>query len=138
MTPPASAGHHAPGAERYIFRYLGDEVWLVDRRLVHTVAPLSAPLVELAGRSGFWCELRDAEGRPVHRQVLRDPRHPAEEVPGRLRQVPRAAPAGVFTVLVPATGGAGELALIQRRATDEAPRDVFTVRVEPPPVEPAP
>jgi len=118
----------AMAAVRYTFGYRGEELWLVGRATVPTVAPLSAPLVDLAGRSGFWCELRDGRGRPVHRQVLRDPRHPTDEVPaGGLRHVPNAEPAGVFTVLVPPAPDGGTVALIQRRATDAAPVDVLTV-----------
>lgn len=115
-------------AVRYTFGYRGDELWLVDSQRVATVAPLSTPLADLSDRSGFWCELRDAYGRPVHRQVLRDPRHPTDEVPGRLHHVPRLEPAGVFTVLVPAEPAAATVALIQRRATDPAPVDVLAVR----------
>jgi len=113
-------------AVRYTFGYRSEELWLVDRRPVETVAPLSAPLVDLATRSGFWCELRDAGGRPMHRQALRDPRHPTDEVPGRLRLVPRADATGAFTVLVPVLDGAATVALVQRRSADPAPRDVLT------------
>jgi hypothetical protein len=117
-------------AVRYTFGYRGDEVWLVGRHRVQTVAPVSAPLVDLAGRSGFWCELRDDAGRAMHRQVLRDPRHPTDEIHApQPAHVPRPEPAGVFTVLVPepAAGEQTMLALIQRRATDAAPHDVLTV-----------
>ena len=115
-------------AVRYTFGYRGEELWLVGRGAVPTVAPLSAPLVDLKTRSGFWCELRDADGRPIHRQVLRDPRHPTDEVPVReLRHVPSKEPAGVFTVLVPAAPDATTVALIQRRTTDPEPIDVLTV-----------
>ena len=123
-------------AVRFTFGYRDDEVWLLDQRRVRTIAPLSAPLVDLAGRSGFWCELRDAGGRAVHRQVLRDPRHPTDEVPGQSRHVPRSPKperAGVFTVLVPEPTEDCTVALIQRRATDPAPLDVLTVPLPPAP-----
>lgn len=113
-------------AVRYTFGFRGDELWLVGRHPVRTVAPLSAPLVDLADRSGFWCELRGPGGRATHRQVLRDPRHPTDEVPGQLRHAPNPRPEGVFTVLVPDEPG-GTLALVQRRATDARPVDVLTV-----------
>lgn len=110
-------------AVRITFSYLGDQVSPLEWREVDTVAPLSAPLGSLAGRSGFWCEVRDAGGRPVHRQPLRDPRHPTDEVPGRQRHVPRPDTAGVFTVLVPA--GADTVVLLQRRTTDAEPIEVL-------------
>jgi hypothetical protein len=113
-------------AVRYTFGYRGDGLWLMDARAVDTVAPLSGPLVDLSTRSGFWCELRDGDGRPLHRQALRDPRHPTDEVPGRQRLVPSEQVAGVFTVLVPSTEGA-TLVLVQRRSTDPAPVDVLTI-----------
>ena len=104
--------------------YRGDELWLVGRQAVRTVAPLSAPLVDLRTRSGFWCELRDAEGRVLHRQVLRDPRHPTDEVAGA-RHTPAGHTDGVFTVLVPADTGATDVVLVQRRSTDRGPLDVW-------------
>jgi hypothetical protein len=116
-------------AVRFTFGYRDDQIWLIDHRRVQTVAPLSAPLVDLADRSGFWCELRNPDGHPIHRQVLRDPRHPTDEVPGQLRHVSRPEPSGVFTVLLPEQPGT--VALIQRRATDPAPRDVLTVPLDP-------
>ena len=116
-------------AVRFTFGYRGDDVWLADRQVIQTVAPLSAPLVDLAERSGFWCELRDGHGVPLHRQALRDPRHPSDEVPGRMRHVPRPEPGGVFTVVVPVVADATLLALIQRRTTDSGPRDVITVEL---------
>ena len=114
-------------AVRFTFGYRGDEVWVLDARAVDTVAPLSGELGgSLAERSGFWCELRDAAGNAVHRQVLRDPRHPSDEVPGRQRHVPNELPAGAFTVVVPDDPDAAIVALVQRRSGDAHPIDVFT------------
>jgi hypothetical protein len=114
-------------AVRFTFGYRGDEVWVLDVRRVETVAPLSGELgVALAGRSGFWCELRDAAGNTVYRQVLRDPRHGSDEVPGRQRHVPNELPAGAFTVVVPDDVDGRTLALVQRRSGDAEPVDVLT------------
>lgn len=113
-------------AVRLTFGYRDDEVWLAGTQRVDTVAPLSAPLHDLGERSGFWCELRDAGGQAVYRQVLRDPRHPTDEVAGA-RHVPSTATSGVFTVLVP--DGAAEVVLLQRRSADPAP--VLVLRHQP-------
>lgn len=118
-----------PVALRYTFGFHGDRLWLAGHQLVHTIAPLSAPLLDLSAHSGFWCELRDAAGQPLHRQRLRDPRHPTDEVPGQLRHVPHAEPTGTFTVLTPVLATAATLALVQRRSADPAPRDVLAVPV---------
>jgi hypothetical protein len=109
-------------AVRVVVGFAGDAVWVVGEQVVETVAPLSGTLGDLGGRSGFWCELRDGDGRVLHRQVLRDPRHPTDEVAGA-RHVPSAVTEGVFTVLVPAGGAV--VALVRRRSTDPAPWDVL-------------
>lgn len=106
-------------AVRVMFGWRGDVVWVVGARRVETVAPLSGALQGLEGRSGFWCEVREVGGRVVHRQVLRDPRHPTDEVAGA-RHVPSAAGEGVFTVLVPELTDSTTLVLVQRRTHDPA------------------
>lgn len=117
-------------AVRYVFGYRGEELWLVQRQWVDTMAPLSGALDSLAERAGFWCELRDAGGAPVYRQAMRDPRHPTDEVPGGQRHVtmPRQ-PAGVFTVVVPDLPEATTIAVLQRRSTDSGPVDVLVVEL---------
>ncbi len=111
-------------AVRLTVGYRDDELWLVGRQGVRTVAPLSAPLHDLRDRSGFWCELRDGDGRVLHRQVLRDPRHPTDEVAGA-RHTPAGRVTGVFTVLVPVIEGAATVVLVQRRSSDREPVRVW-------------
>lgn len=110
-----------------MFGHDGDGVRVEDVRVIDTVPPVGVPLHDLTGRSGFWCELRDSDGAVLHRQVLRDPRHPTGEIAAERRHVPRPVASGAFTVVTP--DGGATVALVQRRATDAGPVDVLTARV---------
>ena len=74
------------------------------------LAPPSDSLEADAGATGFWIELRDADGTIVYRRVLHDPREfeteTVADASGALTRRPRADPRGVFTLLVPAIQGA--------------------------------
>jgi hypothetical protein len=120
MTPesePAKARPSEPRAIRLIFSYEGNEVTLISRQRVSVVTPPSDPLGSLEGKSGFWVEVRDKAGQPLHRELMHDPiRHDAEvfsEDPERsVARIPLERPSGVFAVLIPEIEEADHLALI--------------------------
>jgi hypothetical protein len=129
-------------AVRYLIAYgagAGDGLRLVRRGAVPAVAPLppDGPAPDGAV-TGFWCEVRDGAGTVLHRQRLRDPRHPTAEVPARPgsagRHVRRAA-AGTFTVVVPDLPDARSVCLVARGSGDDRPRDVLVVPAGPGPRE---
>jgi hypothetical protein len=115
--PAAPARPNGPGAVRLIFSYEGDDIRLISRQRVNVVTPPSEPLDSLEGRSGFWVEIRDEAGQPLHRELMHDPiRHDAEvfsEDPERsVARIPLERPTGVFAVLIPEIEEAEHLVLI--------------------------
>jgi hypothetical protein len=71
-------------AMRLTFAYEGEEIRLVERQSIEKRVRASDPILEKgeAGRySGFWIELRDAEGQTLYRRVLHDPIQTSVEVP---------------------------------------------------------
>lgn len=132
-----------PRAVRLIFSYEGDEIKLISRERVKVRTPPSEALEgSFEGRSGFWVEVRDEAGQPVHRELLHDPiRRDAEvfsEDPERsVARIPVERPSGVFAVLVPEIDEADEVALIgtplEERAALAPAREIarFSLAEEP-------
>ncbi len=101
---------------RMTFRFERGDIELVERQEIDTVAPPSqeVPEREETAQSGFWVELRDADGRTIYRRVMRNPIRAAAEVPdgeGGFTNRVSVAPAGMFSLLVPNLPEAMELAL---------------------------
>jgi hypothetical protein len=99
--PPAS-----PPSVRLVIAYQGRELRLLMRQEVNVLAPPSDSLVPHPDQGGFWAELRDPAGRPLHRLLLADPFAEGVEVfsnePGRtIRRVPEGERRGSFSLLVP-------------------------------------
>ena len=126
---------------RMTFRFQGGDIELVDRREVDTVAPPSqeAPRRAQAEQSGFWVELRDAEGREIYRRVMRNPIRVAAEVPdgeGGFTNKVSVAQSAMFSLLVPNLPEATELALfaspLDRPHLPEPAREVARIPFRPP------
>lgn len=123
-------------AVRLIFSYEGSDVTVISRQRIDVVLPPSEPLdVSTAERSGFWIEVRDTTGAPLHRQLMHDPiRHDAEvfsDDPSQtIARVPVEHPSGVFSVVVPAAEEADHVALmgtpLEERPAVAAARELAT------------
>ncbi len=106
-----------PRAVRLIFAYDGDEVRLESRQPATMLAPAGDAVEGFDDHTGFWTEVRDAQGTVLHRQILHDPMRSAAEVfspdPDRsIRRVPDERPSGVFWVVVPVVPGADHVSLM--------------------------
>lgn len=103
-------------ALRLTFSYLGSAIQLLSRQSLVKLAPLSDSLASFAGRSGFWYELRNAEGAVIYRRVRENPIQFTLEFPaddsGSLRRVRVSNPRGIFDLLVPDLAEAQTLALV--------------------------
>ena len=104
-------------AIRLVFAHEGDQVRLVARQRVDMMTPPSDPLSPAEGAPGLWAEVRDTEGRTLHRRDLPDVLGPGVEVfePDPARSASRAdveRPPGAFAVLVPEIPEADHLALL--------------------------
>ena len=116
--PPTDSGASTRrGAVRMILQYEGRQLRLLSRERIDMLAPPSDPLEGHEGYRGFWVEVRDPDGRTLHRRVMPDPMEPAVEVfsdqPGAsLHQVPVSKPQGIFAVLVHDLEHADHLAIV--------------------------
>jgi hypothetical protein len=116
--PPAeTAPAMTPSAWRLTFEYDDTGVRLVAQQRVAMLAPPDDSDLTYAARSGYWVEVRDAEGRGLYRQILVDPMPSHFEVhspePGALPTrvaVPAGTP-GVFQAVVPDLPGAHDVVL---------------------------
>jgi hypothetical protein len=95
-------------AVRMIFAFDGDHVHLVSRQSVEMLVPPSDPVHGVEGQQGFWYELRDAQDRPLYRQVMHNPMREDVEVfsdapEQSLSRQPVPNRKGVFVVVVPDT-----------------------------------
>jgi len=116
-----------------IFSFDGEHIRLVSQQSVEMVVPPSDPVQGVEGHKGFWYELRDAQDRPLYRQVMHNPMREDVEVFSDNSQqsvarqiVPNRK--GVFVVVVPDTeeGHTVTLSSSPRRAqlANQAAREV--------------
>ena len=110
---------------RLTFSYEGSDVRLVSRQSVEMVPPPSDHLRTLEGQTGFWYELRDAEGRTLYRRITETPVKFAAEVrsddprrPLTWEKVSR--PQGHFVLLMPDLDQARTLVLFSSPLEPEA------------------
>ena len=59
-----------PRAVRLIFAYDGDEVRLESRQPAIMLAPAGDAVEVFDDHTGFWTEVREAQGTVLHRQIL--------------------------------------------------------------------
>jgi hypothetical protein len=121
MTEQNSIREPTPrGAVRLVFEYDGRQVRLVSRQRVDMQPPPTDPIEGYEGQQGFWVEVRDADGRTLHRRVMQDPIADAEvfsDEPGQsVMRVPVREPRGSFAILVPDSEDADHLALMSSPA----------------------
>lgn len=103
--------HHAQPASyshtlRVTFAYDEDKLHIVSVKRVAMRAPAPATPAPQEGQSGYWLEVRDANGALLYHRALHDPiRQDIEafgDKPGDpIRRVPAHHPKGEFEVLIP-------------------------------------
>lgn len=101
---------------RLTFSYKGDEIRLVERRVVATLAPPSDSLSVGKGETGFWYEIRDARDVVQYRRIIQNPIESAVEIRSDVPQRPLSwlkvdEPRGDFDLLIPDLEEARFLAL---------------------------
>ena len=92
------------GAWRVTFSHQGGTVRVIGRQRVDTMPPPDDSAAIADAAVGYWVEVRDTEGRPIHRQVIADPMNDQLEVfdPSQpMHRIDAPQPASVFQVLVP-------------------------------------
>lgn len=109
------------------FAYEGRQLRLVFRERIDMLAPPTDALEGYEDHQGFWVEVRDPDGRTLHRRVMADPMEPAVEVfsagpDASLRRVQVERPQGTFTVVVPDLESADHLAFVGTPEGDEGLR----------------
>lgn len=135
-----------PWAWRLTFEHDASGIRLVGRERVAMLAPPDDSELTYAARSGYWVEVKDAQGRGVYRQILHDPLRGQLEVhsrePGQHpTRVDRQTPAVVFEAVVPDLPEGSEVVLKGQPTMDafESEAAVPLVREplrEPPPADP--
>ena len=128
-------------AVRLVFAYESGELRLVARQPVDMVVPPSDPLTAPAPGAGVWAEVRDTEGRTLHRRSLPDVLRPDVEVfgpdPGQsVTRAPVERPSNAFAVVVPDIEEADHLALMAAPdltgpAVTAEPRQLLRVALSP-------
>jgi hypothetical protein len=92
-------------AMRGTFTYVGSAVQLVSMDRLEMVPPPSDPTPAQLRLTGFWYELRDAQGRTLYRRVIQNPMQAAEvrtDDPRRpLARQAISQPRGSFILLMP-------------------------------------
>ncbi|MCS7480645.1 hypothetical protein ACFFQW_20655 [Umezawaea endophytica] len=106
-----------PRAVRLIFEYEGREVRLVSSEAVDALVPPTDQLDGYDDHLGVWVEVRDADGRPLHRRVLTGPLEETVEVLAddsgpSLRRTRVTGRRGGFAVLVPGFAEADHLSFL--------------------------
>lgn len=106
-----------PLSVRLIYSYDGDDVRLESTQPIEMLAPPGEAVESAESRTGFWTEVRDAQGGVLHQQSLPDPVRRDVEVfsPGSdqsISRVPLDRPRGAFAVLIPMVSGADHVALM--------------------------
>jgi hypothetical protein len=105
--PPAEPAGTTPSSWRLTFEYDESGVRLVAQQRVAMLAPPDDSDLTYAARSGYWVELRDADGHGLYRQILVDPMRSHFEVPPPAPgELPSRVPVppgtvGVFQAVVP-------------------------------------
>jgi len=136
---------------RVTFAYRGAEIALTGSRRVRMVAPPPVTPPPEKGQTGYWFEVRAADGTLLFHRALHEPiRADVEVYTGDRRhsvqRAPLAAPQGEFEVLVPDLPGAAAFVLhgppadarLQAVPSRELVRIGFDELRKPPPGTPGP
>lgn len=111
-------------AIRLLGSYEGEKYVVEAQERVEMLVPESDPLVDPTqprGEIGFWLELRDAAGKPLYRQIMRDPFSDHVEVFGDpkndreppMSMAPGGTPKGYLVLLVPDQPEGATVALVR-------------------------
>lgn len=106
-----------PSAWRLICTLDRDGFRVVSRRRVHMTTAPSDPVSDPHEPTGFWIEVRDADGRVQYRRGIASPvdeelEAPADPEEGTFTRVP-VEPLGTFALLVPESDGADHVAVLR-------------------------
>lgn len=120
-----------PGAWRVTFTVEGGTIRAVGKQRVSTLAPPDESDLLADDAAGYWVEVRDADGRTLHRHVIANPLVDQMEVFSAsepLHHVDAPSTTGVFQVIVPDDPAGREVIVHGRPATsevhDRAPRQL--------------
>jgi hypothetical protein len=111
-------------AWRVTFSYDGNRVRVIGKQRIDTIAPPDDSESITDDASGFWIEVRDSEGRSLHRQSLANPLNDQLEVfspdPSLpLHRIDAPTHATVFQVLVPDEPAGHDVVLHGRSSSEE-------------------
>ena len=115
--PPAADSTAGPlPTLRVTFVYRGHDITLAASRKVRMIAPPSVTPAPDRGQSGYWLEVRAADGsllfhRPLHNPIRVDAEVFSDDARQSIARIPIAEPQGEFEALVPDLPGAEALVL---------------------------
>ena len=104
---PAAAPGESPAATlRVTFAYRGDDIAVAGTRKVRMIVPPAVSAPPERGQSGYWLEVRAADGTLLFHRALHSPIRVDAEIysldkGASIARVPIAVPQGEFEVLVP-------------------------------------
>ncbi|MFN0156042.1 MAG: hypothetical protein ACKVUT_16845 [Gaiella sp.] len=142
--PPLVEADPVDGPSAWRLTFVHDEsgVRLVERERLEMVAPPDDSDLTYVARSGYWVELKDAEGRGIYRQILHDPLRTEIEVHSpdaseQPHQVPMESSTSTFDAVVPDLPAARTVVLKGRPSqADFAAGDAVALLTEPLDAEP--
>ena len=80
MRNKEQSGKQKNRALRLTFSYVGSGVQLIARQSLEMTPLPSDPLNAREGETGFWYEIRDANGHPIYRRITENPLRFAVEI----------------------------------------------------------
>lgn len=113
---------------RFLCEVRGDAISLISRERIDMLTGASDPADTFKNRIGCWVEVRDVQGAPLFRQVMRDPIRPHVEVfaaPGgdkaerSIAMLPRPAGHEQLVLLAPELPDADHIALVRAAPTPD-------------------
>ena len=121
---PQRSEEKKPGAIRLTFSYQGESVKLIKEQTLDMIVPPSHDFEHRKDASGFWVEVLDKKRNTIYRRSSENPiKHYAEvrsDDPDRPLYMERIKdPSGIFTILVPDTRRAQDVALFSSAFTPE-------------------
>jgi len=104
--PPPRPATYLPPTLRALFTYRGKTLAFAGSTRVDMIAPPAVTAPPEKDHSGYWFEVRDADGTLLYHRVLHDPIRIdvevfADDPKQTITRIPIAEPRGEFEVLVP-------------------------------------
>lgn len=121
---PRMSEKKKPGAIRLTFSYQGESLKLIKEQTLDMIVHPSHELKHQKDARGFWVEVLDNKRNTIYRRISENPiKHYAEvrsDDPDRpLSMVKIENPSGIFTILIPETREAQDVALFSSPLTPE-------------------